>query len=188
MSLDRASRRRIEELVRPLHAGLDGVDGWPAVVRRLELARGLLAGVEHDAVRLELLVLFHDAVDGLGGLGERSRLHLFLRSLGLAEDEIDQLKRSLRRVAKGPREPEERAVHDALLLGRSGVRGLLDRLFEAARKRRDPLKAVGALDPGPDPERCATVEGARLAAERRKESERWLAELRQRLNAETDGG
>lgn len=187
MSLDRASRRRIEELVRPLHAGLDGVDGWPAVERRLELARGLLTGVEHDPVRLELLALFHDAVDGLGGLGERSRLHLFLRSLGLADAEIDRLKRALRRVAKGPREPEERAVHDALLLGRSGVRGLLDRLLEAGRKRRDPVKAVAALDAGPDPDRCATAEGARLAAERRKEAERWLEDLRRRLAAEADG-
>jgi hypothetical protein len=181
LSLDAATRRRIEELVRPLHTGLDGVDGWPGVERRLALARSLLEGVAHDASRLELLALFHDAVEGLGGLGERSRLHLFLRSIGLPGAEITELKRSLRRVGAGPREPEEKALHDALLLGRSGVRGLVDRLLEAGRRRRDPVKAVAALDAGPEPGRCATERGARLAAQRRDEAAAWLVELRARL-------
>jgi len=187
MSLDAAARRRVEELVRPLHAGLDGVDGWPEVERRLELARALLDGVPHDPVRLELLALLYDAVDGLGGLGERSRLHLFLRSLALAETEIAELKRALRRVERGPRELEERAFHDALLLARSGVRGVLERLFEAGRKRKDPVKTVGSLDAGPDPERCATERGAKLAAERRKAARDWLKELRRRLEEEAGG-
>lgn len=188
MSLDPAARRRIEELVRPLHAGLDGVDGWPQVERRLELARRLLEGVAHDPVRLELLALLHDAVDGLGGLGERSRLHLLLRSLELPEPEIAELKRALRRVERGPRAPEERALHDALLLARSGVRGALERLLEAGRKRRDPLKTVASLDAGPDPERCATEGGKKLAAERRKAAREWIEELRGRLEEEAGGG
>lgn len=186
MSLDGSARRRIEELVRPLHAGLDGVDGWPQVERRLELARRLLEDVPHDATRLELLALLHDAVDGLGGLGERSRLHLLLRSLELPESEIAELKRALRRVARGPREPEERALHDAQLLAGSGVRGALERLLEAGRKRRDPAKAVAALDSGPEPARCATERGAKLAAERRKATQEWLAELRARLAQEAE--
>jgi len=184
MSLDAAARRRVEELVRPLHAGLDGVDGWPEVERRLGLARALLDGVPHDPVRLELLALLFDAVDGLGGLGERSRLHLFLRSLELPEGEIADLKRALRRVERGPREPEERALHDALLLARSGVRGVLERLFEAGRKRKDPLRAVASLDAGPDPERCATEAGRKLAAERRKAAVEWIAGLRGALERE----
>lgn len=178
------ARQRIEQFVKPLYAGLDGVQTFDRVDRlRLRLA-ALREGVEVNEDLLELLLLFHGAVDRLGSLGAGGRLDLFLRGLDLPEDLTRRARSGLGRFSEDPRGPEEELLHDALLLESAGTLAAVERLMAAGKKRTALARALGQLDPGPPAERYRTPRGAALGAARRREAEEWIADLRRKVAEE----
>jgi hypothetical protein len=189
MTLPVEIRLRVEEMVRPLYAGLDGVQTFDRVDRlRRHLAAisegglGAPAGVDGDV--LELLLLLHGVVDRLGSLAGGGRLDLFLRGLGLPEERVRRVRAGLGRLREAPLETEERLLHDALLLESAGVTAAAERLLAAGRKRTPLARALAQLDPGPAEERYRTVRGRQLGAERRQAALRWIEELRRKVAEE----
>jgi hypothetical protein len=179
------ARQRIEQFVKPLYAGLDGVQTFDRVDRlRLRLS-ALREGVEVDEDLLELLLLFHGAVDRLGSLGAGGRLDLFLRGLDLPEDLVRRARSGLGRFREDPRGPEEELLHDALLLESAGTLAAVERLMAAGKKRTALPRALSQLDPGPPAERYRTSRGAALGASRRREAEEWIAALRRKAAEES---
>jgi hypothetical protein len=190
MTLPPEIRQRVEEMVRPLYAGLDGVQTFDRVDRlRRHLAAisegGPAAPAEGiDGDLLELLLLFHGVVDRLGSLAGGGRLDLFLRGLGLPEERVRRVRAGLGRLREAPLEAEERLLHDALLLESAGVTAAAERLLAAGRKRTPLARALAQLDPGPAEERYRTVRGRQLGAERRQAALRWIEELRRKVAEE----
>jgi hypothetical protein len=193
MTLSVDLRQRVEQMVRPLYAGLDGVQTFDRVERlRRHLAamsaisaspeEGPPAAVDSDL--LELLLLLHGVVDRLGSLAGGSRLDLFLRGLGLPEERVRRVRAGLGRLREAPLETEERLLHDALLLEASGVTAAAERLLAAGRKRTPLARALAQLDPGPPEERYRTAAGRKLGAARREAAWRWIEELRRQVAAE----
>ena len=186
--MDPEIRRRIEQYVRPLYAGLDGVQTFDRVDRlRAHIAAIRDAsgeGLRVDEDLLELLLLLHGAADRLGSLAAGGRLDLFLRGLGLAEDLVRGARVAVSRFREDPRRPEEELVHDALLLESAGVVAAAERLMAAGKKRVPLIRALAQLDPGPPAERYRTAQGAALGAARRREAEDWIEDLRRRTAAE----
>lgn len=184
MSLDPGIRRQAEQFVRPLYAGLDGVQTFGQVERlgaRIAAIRGSIGGTALDEDLLELLLLFQGVVDRLGSLGPGGRLDLFLKGLALADDLARRVRAGLGRLRDDPRGPEEELVHDALLLESAGVVATAERLMAAGRKRTPVARALAQLDPGPAAERYRTPRARALGAERRREAEMWIEELRKRV-------
>lgn len=182
--LDPGVRRQAEQFVRPLYAGLDGVQTFGQVERlraRIETIRGDMA---IDEGLLDLLVLFQGAVDRLGSLAPGGRLDLFLKGLGLGDDLVRRVRTGLGRLREEPRGPEEELLHDALLLESAGVVATAERLMAAGKKRTPVARALAQLDPGPAPERYRTPRAGALGAERRREAERWIEELRRKVTEE----
>ena len=186
--MDPEIRQRIEQFVRPLYAGLDGVQTFDRVDRlRAHIAairETPVEGVRIDEDLLELLLLLHGAVDRLGSLAAGGRLDLFLRGLGLGEDLVRGARVALGRFRDDPRRPEETLVHDALLLEAAGVVAAAERLMAAGKKRVPLARALAQLDPGPPAERYRTAQGAALGAARRREAETWIEDLRRRTVVE----
>lgn len=175
-------RQRVEQLVRPLYAGLDGVQTFDRVERLRRRLSSLRQGVlVVDEELLELLTLFHGVVDRLGSLAPGGRLDLFLRGLELPEDLVRRVRTALGRFQADPRGPEEGLLHDALLLESAGVAAAAERLMTAGRKRVPLPKALAQLDPGPPAERYKTSRGAALGDERRREAQEWIEELRRKV-------
>ena len=176
--------QRVGEMVRPLYAGLDGVQTFDRVdrLRRHVTALGELPEGT-DAELLELLLLLHGAVDRLGSLAAGGRLDLFLRGLGLPEERVRRVRIGLGRFRDAPEAPEERLLHDALLLDAAGVTAAVERLLAAGRKKMPLARAVAQLDPGPAEERYRTAPGRRLGAERRQAALDWIEDLRRRVAA-----
>jgi hypothetical protein len=183
--LDPGVRRQVEQLVRPLYAGLDGVQTFDRVDRLSTRIAALHGGRALDDRLLELLLLFHGAADRLGSLAPGGRLDLFLKGLGLADDLVRRVRAGLGRLREDPRGPEEELMHDALLLESGGVAAAAERLMAAGKKRVSLARALAQLDPGPPAERYRTPAGAALGAHRRQEAEQWIAELRRKVAAES---
>ena len=178
-------RQRVEQLVKPLYAGLDGVQTFDRVARlesHIETLREGVLVVDEDL--LELLLLFHGAVDRIGSLAPGGRLDLFLRGLDLPEERIRRVRAALGRFQDDPRGPEEGLLHDALLLESAGVVAAAERLMAAGKKRTLLARALVQLDPGPPPERYKTARGAALGAARRREAEEWIENLRRKVAEE----
>ena len=195
MTLSVDLRQRVEQMVRPLYAGLDGVQTFDRVERlRRHLAAmsamsAMSASPEEgpaavDSDLLELLLLLHGVVDRLGSLAGGGRLDLFLRGLGLPEERVRRVRAGLGRLREAPLETEERLLHDALLLEAAGVTAAAERLLAAGRKRTPLARALAQLDPGPPEERYRTAPGRRLGAARREAAWRWIEELRRQVAAE----
>jgi hypothetical protein len=176
--------QRGEQFVKPLYAGLDGVQTFDRVERLRRRVAGLREGLEIDGDLLALLLVFHGVVDRLGSLAPGGRLDLFLRGLGLADTLTRRVRAGLGRIGDDPKGPEEELLHDALLLESAGVAAAAERLMALGKKRTPLAKALAQLDPGPPPERYRTPRGALLGAARRREAEEWIADLRQRTAAE----
>jgi hypothetical protein len=175
------ARQRAEQFVRPLYAGLDGIQTFDRVERLGARLAVLKEGVSVNEDLLELLLLFHGAVERLGSLGAGGRLDLFLRGLDLPEDLARRVRAGLSRLHQDPRGTEEELLHDALLLESAGVVAAAERLMAAGRKRTPLARALTQLDPGPPPERYRTERGTALGAARRREAEAWVAELRRKV-------
>jgi hypothetical protein len=187
MTLSTETRQRVEQMVRPLYAGLDGVQTFDRVdrLRRHLLALSTGLGAEDvDGDLLELLLLLHGVVDRLGSLAGGGRLDLFLRGLGLPEERVRAVRAGLGRLREAPQESAERLLHDALLLESAGVTAAAERLLAAGRKRTPLPRALAQLDPGPPAERYQTASGQRLGAARREAALRWIEELRRQVAAE----
>ncbi len=177
-------RQRVEQLVRPLYAGLDGVQTFDRVERLRRRVAVLAEGLEVDGDLLELLLLFHGVVDRLGSLAPGSRLDLFLRDLGLPDPLARRVRAGLGRIGDGPKGLEEELLHDARLLESAGVAAAAERLMAQGKKRTPLARALSQLDSGPPPGRYRTPRGATLGAARRQEAEEWIADLRRRIAAE----
>ncbi len=180
------ARRAVEQFVRPLYAGLDGVQTFDRVERLARRAAALRGPDPVDAALLELLLLLHGVVDRLGSLAAGGRLDLFLKGLGLPEELVRRARAGLPRLADDPRGPEEELLHDALLLESAGVAAAAGRLMTAGKKRLPLTRALILLDPGPPAERYRTPRGAALGAERRRGAEEWIAALRAAIEREVE--
>lgn len=185
---DESTRRRLEQFVKPLYAGLDGVQTFDRIDRLQVHLSALRQGEEEpvDETFLELLLLLHGVVDRLGSLAPGGRLDLFLRGLGLPEELTRAVRSGLARFADDPRRPEEALLHDALLLESAGVIATVERLMAAGKKRVALARALAQLDPGPAAERYKTPRGAALGAARRRDAELWIEDLRRRRAMESD--
>jgi len=189
--LDVDVRRRLEQYVKPLYAGLDGVQTFDRVGRlRAHVAALREEGQETpeipeiDEPLLEILLLLHGVVDRLGSLAAGGRLDLFLKGLGLPEELLRAARAGAGRCHDDPRRPEEELVHDALLLESTGVVATVERLMAAGKKRVALARALAQLDPGPAAERYRTARGAALGGARRKAAEEWIEDLRRRAAQE----
>jgi hypothetical protein len=186
--LDGDVRRRLEQYLKPLYAGLDGVQTFDRVGRlRAHAAALRQAGpgaLEIDERLLEILLLLQGVVDRLGSLAAGGRLDLFLKGLGLPDELVRAARNGAGRLCDDPRRPEEELVHDALLLESAGVVATVERLMAAGKKRVALARALAQLDPGPAAERYRTASGATLGAARRKAAEEWIEDLRRRAAQE----
>ncbi len=178
MSLAADRRARVEEYVRPLYTELDGVDTFGRVGQIESRLARLAVGVEHEPELLELMVLFHGVVPRLGSLASGGRWQLFVRGLGLPDSDVARLRSGLGRYEESPRTLEERLLHDAVLLERTGVRAAVSRLLLAGRRRLPLERALAQLDAGPDAERFRTAAGREIAAARQAGTSDWIVRLR----------
>lgn len=182
------TRRRLEQYVKPLYAGLDGVQTFDRVDRLRTHVAALredeTGQLPVDGVLLDLLLLLHGVVDRLGSLAAGGRLDLFLKGLDLPEELTRAARIGLGRFREDPRRPEEELLHDALLLESAGVVATVERLMAAGKKRVALVRALAQLDPGPAVERYRTPRGAILGAARRKAAEAWIEDLRRRAAQE----
>jgi len=184
--MEEETRRRLEQYVKPLYAGLDGVQTFDRIdrlqVHLTALRDGGAAAPPIDGDLLELLLLLHGVIERLGSLAPGGRLDLFLHGLRLPDELIRAVRTGLGRLHEDPRRPEEELLHDALLLEAAGVVATVERLMAAGKKRTVLARALAQLDPGPPAERYKTLRGAALGAARRREAEMWIEDLRRRAN------
>ena len=173
------TRRRIFEYVRPLAVGLDGVTNYGDAARAVAAAENLAAkipGVDRDL--LFLLAVFSGQEKWVSRMGHGSRTEIFLESLGIARGTIAALLRGLARLATAPKTPEERIVHDAVLLDSMGAYGIARLLAEAYRERLDVLEMAAAIEEAAA-QTFQTEAGQALAEPRRQAMRAFAARLRQ---------
>ena len=185
--MDPSRRRRIEEYVRPIAVGLDGVTYFgdaERVVRAAERIAGEDASVDRDVVYL--LAMFSGQEKWVSRMGQRSRTEIFLTSIGVAEPAMRALFRGLPRLSAAPRTPEEAVVHDALKLESLGATGIARLLLEGYRGRQDFREMADAIEKAAG-EELATEEGRRLAAPRREAMRRFAEQLRNEHSSPSPG-
>lgn len=187
LALDSASKARILDFVRPLSVGLDGVTNFGFVERRLRVSEILLEGDEGrggapggagaDPDRLFLLCAFA-GLPSARRITPDSREDLLLRSLRLPLEEIRILVSSLSRLESSPETPEEKIVHDAMLLESVGAYGVTQILVSGVRERMTLAEMAGEVDTKMDAAHFATEAGRRLAGERIAYAKDFAAKLR----------
>lgn len=185
-ALDSEQRARILDFVRPLSVGLDGMTNFGFVERRIRISDFLegeegkgSAGAERSVFsqRLFLLAAFA-GLPSLRRISSDSREDLLLRSLSLPLEEISSLSSSLSRVETAPGTPEERIVHDAMLLESVGAYGVTQVLVAGARERMTLAEMADAIEARMDAARFTTETGRRLARERIAYAKEFAARLR----------
>jgi hypothetical protein len=175
LNLDAAARERILDFVRPLSVGIDGVTNFGFVERRIRISKILLEGeegrsegsgcAEIDPSRLFLLAAFA-GLPSARRVTRDSREELLLRSLLIPFEEISFLVSSLRRVESDPQSPEEKIVHDAMLLESVGAYGVTQLLVAGARERMTLAEMAQEILEKMVSARFVTPAGRRLAADR----------------------
>ena len=176
--MDATRRRRIEEYVRPIAVGLDGVTYFgdsERVVRAAERIAGDDPSIDRDVVYL--LAMFSGQGKWVSRLGQRSRTEIFLTSAGIPAPAMRALFRGLPRLPSEPQTAEEAVVHDALKLEALGATGIARLLLEGYRERQDFLEMADAIDKAAGVE-LATEAGRRLAEPRREAMRRFAEQLR----------
>jgi hypothetical protein len=161
------ARRSIEEYVRPLAAGLDGVTNFGDVARVAAASERIAFnrdGLDHDL--LFLLAVFSGQERWISRLGNASRTEIFLGTQGVPARTIRSLLKGLARFEQGPVTSEEEIVHDAVLLERMGAYGIVQLLAEGYRERSDFLEIARAIEQAAS-QPLRTEAGERLAASRR---------------------
>lgn len=166
--MDAATRRSIEDYVRPLAAGLDGVTNYGAVERMVSAAEAIAdGGPGLDGDLLFLLAVFSGQERWVSRMGHRSRTETFLASLGVPAKTVRALFRALGRFDASPATPEEEIVHDAVRLEAMGAYGVARAMADAYRERLDILEMAEAIDTAAEAP-LRTERGERLAAPRRE--------------------
>jgi hypothetical protein len=185
LALDSASKERILDFVRPLSVGLDGVTNFGFVERRVRIS-DFLEGEEGggasgagaaDPAHLFLLAAFA-GLPSARRITPDSREDLLLRSLRIPLEEIRTLVSSLSRLESDPQTPEERIVHDAMLLESVGAYGVTQILVAGARERMTLPEMADEIDARMDGPRFATEAGRRLAGARIAYAREFAARLR----------
>jgi hypothetical protein len=145
--VDDATRRRIEEYVRPLAAGLDGVTHF-GDTRRIVSACEKIAGgrADLDADLLYLLAVFSGQERWVSRMGHRSRTEMFLASLGISGRKIQALFRGLTRLETRPATREEEVVHDAVKIDGMGARGIARELADGRREGASFPEMAAAIE------------------------------------------
>jgi hypothetical protein len=186
LALDSASKARILDFVRPLSVGLDGVTNFGFVERRIRISDFLegeegKAGAEGrggaDPIRLFLLATFA-GLPSARRITSDGRESLLLRSLHIPLEEISSLSSSLFRLESRPETPEEKIVHDAMLLESVGAYGVTQILVAGARERMTLAEMANEIDAKMDAARFATEAGRRFAAGRIAYAKDFAARLR----------
>jgi hypothetical protein len=186
LALDSASKARILDFVRPLSVGLDGMTNYGFVERRIRISdflegeegKGRLSGgAGVDPNRLFLIAAFA-GLPSARRITPDSREDLLLRSLRLPLEEIRILVSSLSRIESNPQTPEEKIVHDAMLLESVGAYGVTQILVSGVRERMTLAEMAGEVEAKMDAARFATEAGRRLAAGRIAYAKDFAAKLR----------
>ena len=165
--MDAAARQEIQDYVRPLAVGLDGVTNYGDVERMVSAAEALSEGAAGlDADLVFLLAVFSGQERWVSRMGHRSRTEMFLASLGVPPGTIRALFRGLARFETAPATPEEEIVHDAVALEAMGAYGVVRALAEAYRDRLDILEMAASIEKAAAAP-LRTEAGRRLAASRR---------------------
>ena len=151
--MNEVERRRIEDYVKPLAVGLDGVTNYGDVQRVVSAAEAIAAGLKSDsgsddldADLVFLLAVFSGQEKWVSRMGHRSRSEIFLESQGVPRRRIAALFRGLARFETTPQSPEERVVHDAVLLDSMGAYGVARALADAYRERLDIGEMAAAIE------------------------------------------
>lgn len=134
--MDPQLRARLETFLKPLYQDVDGVSRFEEIERISRIARAIHQGDDRD---LELLLLFHGLGRWLEKVGNLSRTLLAVS--GVDEAELRRTAASIRRLPS-PVSEAERAVAAAILIDRSGVRGLALRFAAARREGHSILDVV----------------------------------------------
>ncbi|MCA1579851.1 MAG: hypothetical protein LC796_00375 [Acidobacteria bacterium] len=176
--MDPIGRKRVEEYVRPMAVGLDGVTNY-GDVRRAVSAAVLVAGdrPDVDPDLLFLLAVFSGQEKWVSRMGHRSRTELFLASEGVPHKTISTLFRSLTRFDTDPRTPEETIVHDAVRLDRLGAYGVARSLVEGYRERLDFLEMASEIEEAARVE-LRTPKAREIAEDRRRTMLEFASRLR----------
>jgi hypothetical protein len=145
--MDAAERRRIQDYVRPLAVGLDGMTNYGDVERVVSAAQAVAEGVPgHDADLVFLLAAFSGQEKWVSRMGHRSRTEIFLGSVGVCAPTVRALFRGLARFEAAPVTPEEEIVHDAVRLEAMGAYGVARGLADAYRERLSILEMADAIE------------------------------------------
>ena len=177
--MDAAARREIQDYVRPLAVGLDGVTNYGDVPRMVSAAEAIADGRgELDSDLVFLLAVFSGQEKWVSRMGHRSRTETFLASLGVAARTVRALFRGLERFETAPVTPEEEVVHDAVRLEAMGAYGIARGLAEAYRERLDILEMADAIDRAAEAP-LRTEAGRRLAEPRRELMRAFARRLRE---------
>lgn len=175
LALDSASKARILDFVRPLSVSLDGMTNFNFVERRLRISENFLEGEEGsggapgaagaDPDRLFLLCAFA-GLPSARRITPDSREELLLRSLRIPVEEISSLSLSLARLESQPKTPEEKIVHDAMLLESVGAYGITQLLVAGARERLTLAEMAREIAEKMAAAQFVTRAGRRFAADR----------------------
>lgn len=134
--MDADLRQRLATFLMPLYQDVDGVSRFDEIERIARIARTIQKEENRD---LELLLLFHGLGRWLEKVGNLSRILLAVS--GLEEAELRHTAASIRRLG-APVSAIERVVAAAILIDRSGVRGLAQRFAAARREGHSILDVV----------------------------------------------
>ncbi len=172
------ARRQVEEYVRPLAVGLDGVTNYGDVERMVSAAETIAdgeTGLDRDL--LFLLAAFSGQEKWVSRMGHRSRTEIFLGSLGVPARTVQRLFRGLTRFEVEPGSREEEIVHDAVLLDAMGAYGIAHGLADAYRERLSILEMADAVEEAAAAP-LRTEAGRRLSAARRETMLAFARQLR----------
>ena len=185
IAMDASQRRAVEEYVKPLAVGLDGMTNYGDIERMVSASERIARGREGlDGDLLFLLAVFSGQEKWISRMGHRSRTEIFLASLGVPARMIQRLFRALARFETAPAAPEEEIVHDAVRLEAMGAYGIARSLTEGYRERLEIPEMADAIEEAARAP-LATDEGRTLAEGRRTLMLDFAARLR-REHAEFD--
>ncbi len=172
------ARRKVEEYVRPLAVGLDGVTNYGDVERMVSAAEAIADGEDGlDRDLLFLLAAFSGQEKWVSRMGHRSRTEIFLSCLGVPPRTVQRLFRGLARFETEPGSREEEIVHDAVLLDAMGAYGIAHGMADAYRERLTILEMSEAIEAAAEAP-LRTEAGKRLAAARRETMRAFARKLR----------